>query len=155
MQGQPHTSDEQVRVPHIFASALKMVTWSWWHHQMETFSMLLAICAGNSLDPGEFPAKRPVTWSFDVFFVCTWINGKQSWGWWFEMPLHPLWHHSYGPIEKQNLMHHSKSRYKQRSHPEIMKTSHIYHFYRSTMGCLLWVLPRKMTITFMYIIPLK
>ena len=35
---------------------------------METFSTLLAICVGNSLVPGEFPAQRPVTWSFDVFF---------------------------------------------------------------------------------------
>ena len=35
---------------------------------METFSALLAICAGNSLVTGEFPAQRPVTRSFDVFF---------------------------------------------------------------------------------------
>ena len=41
---------------------------AWWRHQMETISALLAICAGNSLVPGEFPAQWPVTWSFDVFF---------------------------------------------------------------------------------------
>ena len=35
---------------------------------METFPALLAICAGNSPVPGEFPAQRPVTRSFDVFF---------------------------------------------------------------------------------------
>ena len=35
---------------------------------METFSALLAICAGNSPVPGKFPAQRPVTRSFDVFF---------------------------------------------------------------------------------------
>ena len=40
----------------------------WWRHQMEIFSALLAICAGNSPLPGEFPAQRPVTPSFDVFF---------------------------------------------------------------------------------------
>ena len=40
----------------------------WWRHQMEIFSALLAICAGNSQIPGEFPAQRPVAWSFDVFF---------------------------------------------------------------------------------------
>ena len=34
---------------------------------METFSALLAICAGNSPVIGEFPAQRPVTRSFDVF----------------------------------------------------------------------------------------
>ena len=41
---------------------------SWWRHQMKTFSALLAICAGNWPVPGEFPAQRPVTRSFDVFF---------------------------------------------------------------------------------------
>ena len=35
---------------------------------METFSALLAISAGLSQVTGEFPAQRPVTWSFDVFF---------------------------------------------------------------------------------------
>ena len=68
---------------------------TWWHHQMETFSELLAICAGNSPVPGEFPAQRPVTQSFDVFFDLH-LNkrlSKQSWGWWFEMPLCSLWRH--------------------------------------------------------------
>ena len=35
---------------------------------METFSALLAFCAGNSPVPGEFHAQRPVTRSFDVTF---------------------------------------------------------------------------------------
>ena len=35
---------------------------------METSSALLAICAGKSPVTGEFPAQRPVTRSFDVFF---------------------------------------------------------------------------------------
>ena len=35
---------------------------------METFSALLAICTGNSPVPGEFPAQRQVTRSFDIFF---------------------------------------------------------------------------------------
>ena len=35
---------------------------------METFSTLLALCAGNSVVTGEFPSQRPVTQSFDVFF---------------------------------------------------------------------------------------
>ena len=35
---------------------------------METFSALLAFRAGNSPAPGEFPAQRPVTRSFDDFF---------------------------------------------------------------------------------------
>ena len=35
---------------------------------METFSALLAICAGNSPVTGKFPTQRPVTRSFDVVF---------------------------------------------------------------------------------------
>ena len=68
---------------------------SWWRHQMETFSALLAICAGNSPVPGEFPAQRPVTRSFDVFFDLR-LNkrlSKRSWGWWFETLSRPLWRH--------------------------------------------------------------
>ena len=40
---------------------------SWWRHQMETFSALLALSAGNSPVTGEFPQQRPVARSFDVF----------------------------------------------------------------------------------------
>ena len=62
---------------------------------METFSALLAICAGNSPVPGEFPAQRPVTRSFDVFVdLCPNKRlGKQPWGWGFETPSHPVWRH--------------------------------------------------------------
>ena len=42
---------------------------AWWRHQMETFPALLAICAGNSPVTGEFPTQRPVTRSFDGFFL--------------------------------------------------------------------------------------
>ena len=46
---------------------------------METFSALLAICAGNSPVSGEFPAQRPVTRSFDVFFdVRVWVNTREA-----------------------------------------------------------------------------
>ena len=34
--------------------------YSWWRHQMETFSALPALCAGNSPVTGEFPTQRPV-----------------------------------------------------------------------------------------------
>ena len=33
---------------------------AWRRHQMESFSVLLAICVGNSPVTGEFPAQRPV-----------------------------------------------------------------------------------------------
>ena len=64
----------------------------------KTFSALLAICAGNSPVPGEFPTQRPVTRSFDVYFDLR-LNKrlcKQSWGWWLETLLCPLWRHSNG-----------------------------------------------------------
>ena len=41
---------------------------------METFSALLALCVVNLPVTGEFPAQRPVTLSFDVFFDMLWIN---------------------------------------------------------------------------------
>ena len=68
---------------------------SWWRHQMEIFSALLDICGGNSPVTGEFPSQRPVTQSFDVFFVLR-LNKrlrKQSCGWWFETPSCSFWRH--------------------------------------------------------------
>ena len=65
---------------------------SWWRHQMETFSALLALC-GEFTGPGEFPTQRPVTRSFDVFFHLR-LNkrlSKQPRGWWFETPTWSLW----------------------------------------------------------------
>ena len=69
------------------------LSYPWWRHQMETFSALLAICAGNSPITGEFPAQRPVTRSFDDFFDLR-LDGrlsKHSWGWWLGTPSFPLW----------------------------------------------------------------
>ena len=68
---------------------------TWWRHQMETYSALLAICARNSPVTGEFPTKRLVSRNFGVFFnrrLNKWLS-KQSWGWWFETPSRPLWRH--------------------------------------------------------------
>ena len=49
---------------------------------MEAFSALLAICAGNSPVPGEFPTQRPVTRSFDVYFDLRpnkrWVNKREA-----------------------------------------------------------------------------
>ena len=66
----------------------KLTTKSWWRHQMETFSALLALCAGNSPVTREFPSQRPVTRSFDDFFdmhLKKWLS-KQSRRRWFETP---------------------------------------------------------------------
>ena len=71
---------------------------SWWRHQMETFSALLAICAGNSPVPDEIPAHRPVTRSFDVFFDLRPNKplSKQRWGLWLETSSCPQWRHHNG-----------------------------------------------------------
>ena len=64
----------------------------WWRHQMETFSALLALCAGIHR---WIPSQRPLTQSFDVFFDLR-LNkrsSKQSLGWWFETPSRSLWRH--------------------------------------------------------------
>ena len=80
--------------------------WSWYICPVRmmtssngNFSALLAICAGNSPVPGEFPTQRPVTRSFDVYFHLRPDKrlSKQSWGWWFEAVSHSLWRHRNGP----------------------------------------------------------
>ena len=45
-----------------------IVLFSWWRHQMDTFSALLALCAGKSPTTGEFPSQRPATRGVDAFF---------------------------------------------------------------------------------------
>ena len=61
--------------------------------QMETFPVLLALCAGNS--PVNSPHKGP--WRGALRFSLIWtLNkwlSKQSWDWWFETPPRPLWRH--------------------------------------------------------------
>ena len=84
-----------VEVFYICVGVVQCHIKSWWRHQLETFSALLAICAENSAVTGEFPTHRPVTRSFDVFFDLR-LNkrlGKQSWGWWLETLSRPLWRH--------------------------------------------------------------
>ena len=94
----------QVRFTRIqrgyYADTASVVSCAWWRHQMETFSALLAICAENSPVPGEFPAQRPVTRSFDVLFDLRPNKrlGKQSWGWWSETPSSSLWRHRNGML---------------------------------------------------------
>ena len=64
-------------------------------HQMETFSALLVLCAGNSPVIGEFPAQRTSNAKFDVFFDLR-LNrrlSKQLRGWRFETPSGSLWRH--------------------------------------------------------------
>ena len=91
---------------------------SWWRHQTETFSALLALCAGNSTVNGEFPSQDQwVTQSCGVFFYLR-LNKRlniQSWGWWFETPTRPLWSHC-------NVLL-GQSRPSRKSSPEPMMTA--------------------------------
>ena len=82
-------------VPALTLDVVQLNRRSWWRHQMKTFSALLTICAGNSPVPGEFPAQRPVTRSFDVCFHLHPYKrlSKQCWGWWFETLSCSLWRH--------------------------------------------------------------
>ena len=91
------------KYPYKIITRLPPVRSFLWHddvvtRQMEIFSALLAICAGNSPVTGEFPTQRPVTRSFDAFFdLC--LNkplSKQSWGWWFETTSRSLWRYCNG-----------------------------------------------------------
>ena len=66
-----------------------------WRHQMETFSALLALCAGNSPVTSEFLSQRPVTRSFNVLFDQR-LNkrlSKQSRSRWFKTPSRSLSRH--------------------------------------------------------------
>ena len=67
--------------------------YTWWRHQMETYSASLAFCGAEFT--GEFQAQRPVMRSFDVFFDLS-LNkrlSKQSRRRWFETPSRSLWRH--------------------------------------------------------------
>ena len=71
-------SNDRLKVPlhwPVSASIILVKFIAWWRHQIETFSAVLAICAGNSPVPGEFPAQRPVTRSLMFSLICVWING--------------------------------------------------------------------------------
>ena len=79
----PHSVTEhsllQCKDNHTRTTCLMDCQLPWWRHQMETFSALLAICAGNSPVPGEFPTQRPVTRSFDVYFdLNSWVNNGEA-----------------------------------------------------------------------------
>ena len=56
------------------------------------FRVTAPLC-GEFTGPGEFPAQRPVTQNFDVFFDLHPNKrlSKQPWGWWFETPSWSWW----------------------------------------------------------------
>ena len=54
--------------------AIEIFQESWWRHQMETFSALLAICAGNS--PVNSPHKGQWRGALMFSFICVLINSR-------------------------------------------------------------------------------
>ena len=67
---------------------------TWWHHHMETFSTLLALCEGNPLAIGRFPLQKASNAGFDIFYVSI-KTAEQA----VELPMifetstRPLWRH--------------------------------------------------------------
>ena len=83
------------------ANAVCMAQHDWWDMVTSSngniFRVTSHLC-GNPPVTSEFPAPRPVTRSFDVFFDLR-LNERlstQSWSWWFETLSRPLWRHSNG-----------------------------------------------------------
>ena len=50
---------------------------SWWRHQMETFSALLALCAAWDCTPSPVDSPHKGQWRGALMFsfICAWING--------------------------------------------------------------------------------
>ena len=65
-----------------------------WSHQKETFSALLAICAGNSLVTGGSPHEGQWRGALMFSLICA-LNKqlKQSWALWVETTSRPWWRH--------------------------------------------------------------
>ena len=58
--------------PHSHAHGSLLI--SWWRHQMETFSALLALCAGNSPVPVNSPHRGQWRGALMFSFIYAWIN---------------------------------------------------------------------------------
>ena len=80
---------------YVYYFSKSMHSYSMMASPNDTFSALLALCAGKLPVSGEFSAQSPVTRSFDVFFDLHLIKrlSKHSRGWWFETLSRPLWRH--------------------------------------------------------------
>ena len=81
---------------------------------------------GEFTSPGEFPAQRPVTQSFDVFFDLRLNNrlSKQTWDWWFETPPWSLWRHCNGYLVNFMSMVDIASTHFHKLGPRVCPTLH-------------------------------
>ena len=55
-------------------TAATYLVYTWWRHQMETFSALLALCAGNSPVPVNSPHKGQYRGALMFYLIYAWIN---------------------------------------------------------------------------------
>ena len=60
----------------LLIHALTSVPDTWWRHQMETFSALLALCAGNSPCHRWIIRTKASDGALMFSLICTWINGQ-------------------------------------------------------------------------------
>ena len=60
----------------IWISQPKQYPIAWWRHRMETFSALLAICAGNSPVPVNSPHKGQWRGALVFSLICVWIHDR-------------------------------------------------------------------------------
>ena len=67
-----------VVVVHTLLPRLTPIKWrnTWWRHQMETFSLLLAICAGNPPHKGQWRGAL----MFSLIYACmnSWVNNREA-----------------------------------------------------------------------------
>ena len=64
----------------IYIYIFRVIHWArssetWWRHQMERFSALLALCAGNSPVPVNSPRKGQWRGALMFSLIYVWING--------------------------------------------------------------------------------
>ena len=53
---------------------LEVTRYSWWRHQIETFSALLAICGGIHRSPVNAPHKGQCRGALVFSLICVWLN---------------------------------------------------------------------------------
>ena len=72
-----------VTIDHVQVKGVKD-SLPWWRHQMETFSALLAICAGNSPVPVNSPHKGQWRGALMFSLICerinSWVNNGEAGG---------------------------------------------------------------------------
>ena len=64
-----------LRSCNVAGTIIRLRALPWRRHQMETFSALLGLCAGNSPVTGEFPSQNQWRWALMFSLICAWING--------------------------------------------------------------------------------